>query len=155
MENINTLFKETSERLGYKLIEFNLDEKYKKIAVVIYKPTGVSINDCEILTKELLNDIEYIDKFGREYNLEVSSPGVTRKFKSIEEYNIFTGKGIKITSDMLEGRNRVYTGVLKGVDKKNNILVENEYNLYKIPYSEIKKGGLVFEKLQNNHGGKL
>lgn len=147
MQNINKLFEETSERLGYQLIEFNLDEKYKKIAAVIYKQAGISINDCEILTKELLNDIEYIDKFGKEYSLEVSSPGVTRRFKSIVEYNIFAGKEIKITSDMLEGRSRVYTGVLKGIDKKNNILVENEYNLYKIPYSKIRKGSLVFEKL--------
>ncbi len=146
MENNCKLIEETCERLGLRLIELGIDDQYKKITIIIYKPSGISIKDCERLAKELLDDIEYIDGFGKEYSLEISSPGVNRRFKSIREYEIFSGKEIKITSDAEESENQIYTGVLKGVDRKNNILVENEYDLYKIPYSKIKKSNLIFEK---------
>ena len=147
MDNIKELIKKTTEKLGYKLVELNINDKYKNIIIIIYKKTGINIKDCQKLSRELLDDIEYIDKYGREYNLDVSSPGVSRIFKSFEEYNIFPGKEIKITSIDENNQNHTYTGVLEGTDDKNNILIENQYNLFKIPYKQIKKCLLLFESI--------
>ncbi len=79
--------------------------------------------------------------------MEISSPGVDRIFKSIKEYTIFNGKEIKITTESMDSNIETYTGILKGIDDENNILIENKYDLYKIPYNKIKKGSLLFEKI--------
>ncbi len=147
MNDIYQLIEETSEQLGFKLIECNINEKSRKIIIVIYKPSGISINDCEKLNKELQDDIEFIEKFKGKYDLEISSPGVNRILKNIKEYQIFKGKEITIIADTDEISEKIYKGILQGVDKENNILVEIEYNLHKIPYSQIKKGSLLYEKL--------
>ncbi len=146
MEDRNRLIKETAERLGFKLVELDINEKFKKIRIIIYKKTGVAIEDCEKLTRELVDDIEFNDMYRSDYNLEVSSPGVARNFKSIKEYDIFSGKEVKIISNAAE-EDKVYIGILKGIDSKSNILIENEYDLFKIPYVKIKKGCLLFDKL--------
>ncbi|MBU1076421.1 MAG: hypothetical protein KKH98_03960 [Spirochaetes bacterium] len=145
MENIYNFIEETAERLGFRLVELNINDKYKKMAITIYKPTGVSIDDCEKLNKELIDDIEFIENYRGVYDLEISSPGTDRIFKDIKEYSIFVGKEVKIVADTKEVSSKVFTGVLKGIDKENNILVEKEYDLLKIPYNSIKKGGLLFE----------
>lgn len=147
MNNIYQLIEETSEQLGFKLVECNINEKSRKIFIVIYKPSGISISDCEKLNTELQDDIEFIEKFKGKYDLEISSPGVNKILKNIKEYQIFKGKEIKIIVDTDKISEKIYKGILQGVDKENNILVEIEYKLHKIPYSQIKKGSLLYEKL--------
>ncbi len=144
MEDRDRLIEETAERLGFKLVELDINEKFKKIRIIIYKQTGIAVQDCEKITRELIDDIEFNDMYRSEYDIEVSSPGVSRNFKSIKEYDIFSGKEVRIISDEEED-DKVYIGILKGIDSKNNILIENEYDLYKIPYVKIKKGCLLFD----------
>jgi len=131
-----------AECLGYKLVEFYVNEKHKKVNIVIYKKTGITVQDCEDMTKELLHNIEFYDRFRNNYDIEVSSPGVQREFKSINEYKIFEGKEVKIITDYKE--TPVITGVLKGIEDKNKIVVEDGFKIYKIPYVHIKRGKLIF-----------
>lgn len=131
-----------AESLGYRLVEFSIDEKHKKVNIVIYKKTGISIKDCECMTKELLEDIEFYDRFRNDYDIEVSSPGVQREFKSINEYKIFEGKEVKVITDYKDSP--VITGILKGVDDSNKIIIEDGFKIHKIPYIHIKKGRLIF-----------
>lgn len=145
MERTEDLVNNIAEQLGFRLVEFTINEKYQKIFVVIYKNTGITIADCQKMNDALLEDIEFIDRFRNEYDLEVSSPGVDRIFKTLNEYVIFTGKEVKLVVDTDQVKSKVYTGVLKGIDSENNILLENGYNFYKIPFLQIKRGGLIFE----------
>ena len=131
-----------AESLGYRLVEFFVDEKHKKVNIVIYKKTGISIQDCEDMTKELLQNIEFYDRFRNDYDIEVSSPGVQREFKSINEYKIFEGKEVKVITDYKE--TPVITGILKGVADSNKIIIEDGFKIHKIPYVHIKKGKLIF-----------
>lgn len=146
MQTNEELIGNIAERVGFKVVEANINEKHKKISIVIYKPSGVTIDDCTMLNDELLQDIEYLERFRDGYDLEVSSPGVERTFKSFGEYSIFEGREIKIVADTEKVKSKVYTGVLKGVDNENNVLIENGYDLFKIPYLQIRKGSLVFEE---------
>ena len=61
MDDITGLIEDASERLGFKLIELDINDKYKKIRIIIYKTSGVTVEDCKVLGRELMDDIEFID----------------------------------------------------------------------------------------------
>jgi ribosome maturation factor RimP len=142
-DKIYNIVESLAERLGFNLVEISLNERIKTITIFIYKKTGITIKDCEDMTNELLSEIEFRERYKDEYDIIVSSPGVNREFKYFKEYKIFEGKEVKIITDYNE--NPVLTGVLKGVDNENNVLIESGLKIHKIPYTHIKKGELIFE----------
>ncbi len=143
-KDLEKTISKVAESLGYKLVEYYVNEKYKNINVIIYKKEGITVGDCENMTKELFNDIDFYASIEDDYNIVVSSPGAEREFRSINEYKIFEGKEVKILTDSDSKENNVIQGVLKGVENGNNIIVEDGFKIHKIPYIHIKKGKLLF-----------
>lgn len=85
------------DELGYVLVEVS----YKKeltgmvLSVVIDKPNGVNINDCERLSRALdqpLDDANISND--QPYNLNVSSYGLDRSLKTDYDFNKFKNKFI-------------------------------------------------------------
>lgn len=76
-------------------INFVQDSGRWYLRIFIYKhDEPISHIDCENLTKNLSEHLD--DLIPVQYYLEVSSPGIERKLKSVEEYNIFKGKKVNI-----------------------------------------------------------
>ena len=66
------------------------------LRIYIDKEEGVTLEDCEKVNKhvyQLLLDNEYFHENG---SIEVSSPGVDRKFFKIEQYAKFVGEQLKV-----------------------------------------------------------
>lgn len=90
------------ERLGYILWGIELiPTKYSYLArVYIDKPNGVGIEDCALVNRSL--DLCLIEE---NIGLEVSSPGLKRKFFSAEQYKDYIGQTVKIkTKKPIEGQ---------------------------------------------------
>jgi ribosome maturation factor RimP len=67
------------------------------LRLVIDRPAGVTIDDCQRVSKQLsaLLDVEDFG-LGR-YVLEVSSPGLDRKLYGPEDYERFSGSKVRMT----------------------------------------------------------
>ncbi len=143
MNGLNEIVESIVEQGGFKLVELNINERKKYMTIIVYKKDGVTIDDCGHISRELSNDIEFQDIIRGKYVIEVSSPGINRKMKSIDEYCIFAGREVKIVADIDINDTNWIIGILKGVNEKNEVLVEHEYNTYKIPYVNIKRGELI------------
>ena len=66
-----------------------------------------SIDDCEALSRELNPALDVEDPIDREYNLEVSSPGIDRPLVRAGDFAKWQGHEAKIELiDMIEGRKR-------------------------------------------------
>jgi len=105
IERITPLIENTTMR--YNLIPLEIDfEKenhrwFLRIFLFSYE-REVSLDDCEKVTRSLENFLDELIPV--KYNLEVSSPGLERKFKSDKEYKYFTGRNISIKlKEPLEG----------------------------------------------------
>ncbi len=112
-----------------------------QIKVVIDKGGGVSLNDCERVTKlfnERLSILSPIDI--EDYTLEVSSPGTQRVFKNKKEYNLFKGRRVKITLDksVEQTGTAVIDGILEGMEDGNVALTIGGKTL-SIPLDNIRK----------------
>jgi len=92
------------------------------VRVLIDKPGGVTVTDCEQAHKTLGPALDVADPFPHAYTLEVSSPGLDRPFKRFQDYQRAIGKQVSIKlRQPLEGQWRV-TGQLMQVDEQAVVL---------------------------------
>jgi ribosome maturation factor RimP len=66
------------------------------VRVFIDKPGGVTLDDCERAHKALGPALDVADPFPHAYTLEVSSPGLDRPFKRIQDYRRAVGKRVSV-----------------------------------------------------------
>ncbi len=97
LEKITPLIENTAIRYGYIPIEIEFIKENHRWFLRIYlysKEKDVTLDDCENVTRSL-ND--FLDELiPVKYYLEVSSPGLERKFKSNKEFIYFQGRRISL-----------------------------------------------------------
>ncbi|MCS7083421.1 MAG: ribosome maturation factor RimP [Aquificaceae bacterium] len=130
------------EKLGYRLfdVEFKAERGWV-LRVIIDKEGGVSIGDCEEVSKRLspLLDVEDIIPFS--YSLEVSSPGLNRELSKPEHFEFFLGRQVKVILREPIDTKRELKGKIFGI-KDGVIQIQEEERLYHIPVSAIARANL-------------
>ena len=109
-------FERVLDPLGIQIVQLSVfkGKRSLNIQVVIHREGGVSLDDCEHVTRifnDILTILEPIDE--NNYTLQVSSPGIDRVFKDEKEYNIFASAHVKIVVD--ESFQYAKGGVIRGV----------------------------------------
>jgi ribosome maturation factor RimP len=66
------------------------------LRIVIDKPGGVTVTDCERTHKALGPALDVADLIPHAYTLEVSSPGLDRPFKRLQDYQRAIGKDVSL-----------------------------------------------------------
>lgn len=89
--------------------------------------SGVTIDDCTAVSREIGNLLEVNEVIPRAYSLEVSSPGLDRRLRKPSDFKRFTDRRVMIKlKSPLDGR-RKFKGRLLGLDEGFiRLLVEKE-----------------------------
>lgn len=137
---------EIIERHGLSLV----DVEYKKesgewvLRIYIYKPEGVNIDDCEVVSNEVEELLDEIDIIPGSYLLEVSSPGLERRLKKEREFRLFAGRQVSIHTYLPVNGKKDFKGLLNGMnDGKVEVLSSD--GPVAIPLEAISKARLVYE----------
>lgn len=125
-------------------VEYLQDGGYWYVRIFIENLNGdITLEDCATVSNKIEDDVDkLIDK---KFFLEVSSPGIERPLKKIEDFIRFKDEKIKVSLKHKINENKNYIGLLE--ECKDNIIffkLENEIVL-EIPFSEIRKANLVYE----------
>ncbi|HSR69039.1 MAG TPA: ribosome maturation factor RimP [Acidobacteriota bacterium] len=125
-------------------VEFVAGARPSLLRIYIDKPGGVSLDDCQKVSKHVAVLLEVEDFIDRKYVLEVSSPGIERPLFKADDYRRFVGREIRLrATEKIDGR-RNFKGVIE--DFQNGVVtMDCEGNRYQIPYEKIKKANLVYE----------
>ena len=91
-----------------------------KVTAFVDSDSGMTIEECARISREVLQRIEEEDVFQGEYMLEVSSPGLDKPLKHPRQFVKNVGRRIRV--DLLE--NRTHKGELKRVSPDSVIIVE-------------------------------
>lgn len=71
--------------------------KNQIIKIIIDTETGVTLDQCKILSQKISDLFYRKELFGNDYRLEISSPGVNKPLQESYEYRRSIGKNIKVT----------------------------------------------------------
>ena len=84
------------------------------LRVYLDRPGGVTIADCQAISRQIGDVLEAKDVMRHAYNLEVSSPGLNRPLKKAADFERFAGQRVRIKMrGPLDGR-RNFLGRLIG-----------------------------------------
>ena len=131
-------------RLGFEItdLEVNLRRGGGLLRIFIDSEAGVTVDDCEAVSRQVSSVLDVADPIAGRYSLEVSSPGLDRRLVKPAHYDRFVGEQIAVTLHRpIDGRRRV-RGVLLGREGET-IEVRSEEATLRIPLAEIDVTRLV------------
>jgi len=111
----------------------------------IDKDGGITIDDCELVSRalsDLLDDNDFIED---SYILEVSSPGLGRQLKKDRDFAKNIGEEVDIKLYRAINKNKEITGILINYDKDKITLELKEEEIIEILRSEIAMVRLTFD----------
>lgn len=139
---LREVLEQTIPGLGYELVEVEMTPA-KIIRIFIDKDGGVTINDCELVSNHLsklfsVEDIEY-------NRLEISSPGIERPLHRLQDFIRFTNKLVKIKTHELISGQKVFQGIIIGVENEEIKLKIDDESIIGIDFVLISRARLIFE----------
>lgn len=84
----------------------------------IDKEGGITIDDCETVSRVLSDLLDEQDFIEEAYILEVSSPGLGRPLKKDKDFQRSIGEEVEIRTYRAIEKQKEFTGVLKGFDEE-------------------------------------
>jgi ribosome maturation factor RimP len=104
-----------AEHLELVDVEFKREGRVNYLRIFIDKPGGVTIADCQQVSRECEVVLDVEDVIRTQYVLEVSSPGLDRPLKTKADYQRFQHHLVKIkTFQAIQGRKK-FLGHLQGI----------------------------------------
>ena len=127
------------EEMNFELV----DVEYVKeggnyfLRAYIDKEGGITINDCETVSRRLSDLLDEADFIPDSYILEVSSPGLGRPLKKDKDFARSIGKEVEIRLFQAVNRKKELTGVLSAYDKDSVTITQEDSEVIIIPRSGI------------------
>lgn len=96
------------------------------LRVYIDKADGVSIEDCEAVSRPLSDALDEADPIQGSYTFEVSSAGLDRPLKKPEHFAACAGQQVDVRFYRPVDGRKEYTGALVGCDGDGNVTVDDK-----------------------------
>jgi len=147
-EKLENLLEPSVLDLGYDLVEVELVKEHQKwiLRVYIDKEGGVSLDDCEKVSRHLDHILDEHDPIPQSYVLEVSSPGAERPLSKKKDFVNFVGRKVLVRTYVKINGQKNFKGRLLGLEADQVVLepVDSE-KVMMIPLDKISKANLVLE----------
>ncbi len=137
-DEIEKIVEPVIERHGCLLwgIEILRGRKRPTLRIYIESESGATIEDCEKISKDLNYEIDLDSSFGDDYILEISTPGISRRFFKQSQLQPYLGEDLKIKlREPLEGIKNI-EGTLVDCNKEH-FLIESKNLEYKLNFDDI------------------
>ena len=135
-----------AEAAGLSLwgVEIALAGKRTVVRIFLDKDGGVTVGECAKVSRQVGLALEVEDVIFGAYTLEVSSPGLDRKFFSPTQMEAYVGREVDVRlHDPMDGT-RHFKGVLESVDGPIFILNTGSESV-RIDFDQVKTARLTFE----------
>ena len=148
-KHIEGILTEHLHGTNYYLVEVNFLPN-KKLEVFIDGEQNVTLEQCIKINQHLIELIDLNNEIERDFQIEVSSPGLNRPFNSVRQYQKNLNKVIEVTlsdNSILQGRlNEVKEEeieILEKVKSKNKNLHKAKTKPHLISLNNIKQSKVL------------
>jgi len=127
-------------------IEYVKEGKNWFLRVYIDKEGGIDIVECGEVSEQLSEKLDKADPIKEAYFLEVSSPGVEKPLKTLDDLKKNIGNNVFVKLyEKIDGE-KTYEGILQNVE--NDILsieykIKTRKKIVEIPYDKVAKARLA------------
>ncbi|MBD5458708.1 MAG: ribosome maturation factor RimP [Lachnospiraceae bacterium] len=144
-ERTEQLLAPITERFGVEIydVEYVKEGSDWYLRAYIDKPEGVTIDDCENVSRALSDELDKEDFIADAYILEVSSPGLGRTLKKDKHLMKSIGEEVEIKTYKSIDKRKEFQGILKAFDaetitlameKEDRIFARNEIALIRLAF---------------------
>ena len=146
IEKIEKIVTPVVNEMGLSLvdIEYMQDGGYWYVRIYVENLNGeITLEECAAISGRIDEDVDKLIE--QRFFLEVSSPGIERPLKKIEDFIRFKGEKIKVSLKHKINDKKSFEGIITEC-KDNIIFLEiEEENIVEIPFSEVKKANIIYE----------
>ncbi len=139
LQQIEEMVKSPIEDMDYELyhLEYIKEDNEYYLRIYIDSPKGISLEDCEKVSRRVSDIIDEKDPIKDQYYLEISSPGINRFLYTKKHYEDNLGKKVKIrATTAIEGK-KLFEGILESYEE-DLIKVKINDNIINVPLDKIK-----------------
>lgn len=148
-------YEEKTESLIMPIVEAHnfelVDVEYVKeggnwyLRAYIDKEGGITVDDCEVVSRALGELLDKEDFIEEAYILEVSSPGLGRPLKKEKDFKRSLGEEVEVRTYRAIDKKKEFIGLLKAYDKESVTLQLEEEKEMTISRNDIALIRLAFD----------
>ena len=103
---------------------------------------SVSVDDCASVSRVLSAILDVEDVVPTAYTLEVSSPGLDRPLRRVDDYTRFAGRRARlVTREKVDGQT-FFLGRLAGIDGDAILLDGDDHKRHRVPLGAVTRANL-------------
>ena len=143
-ERLIALIEPVLVQLGYELVELEYAAGRSQAVVRLFidTPAGITVDDCERVSRDVAALLDVDDPIPTAYTLEVSSPGFDRVLRTPAHFERFVGERVFVELKAPRAGRKRYTGVLQ-VATATGIELEVDKQKVEVRFEEIGKARLA------------
>ncbi|MCB4302688.1 ribosome maturation factor RimP [Clostridioides difficile] len=132
---IEEIVTKITDEHGFEMVDVEYVKEAGEYYLRVYidKEEGISLNECELVSRELSPILDEKDPIKGNYFLEVSSPGLDRALKKDRDFVRYQGRDVDLKLYKPLNGCKQFEGELVGLTEDNNIKIiangkEMEFN---------------------------
>jgi ribosome maturation factor RimP len=147
-QQVETLITPSVKAQGCELwgVELMSQGRHSMLRIYIDRADGVSVEDCEHVSRHVSDLLDVEDVLQQSYTLEVSSPGMDRILFNADQYAANVGEQVEVRLNYpFEGRKRI-VGLLAGIENDEadgQVVVQVDDEEYLLPLENVQRARVV------------
>lgn len=144
-EKVTQLIEPTVQALDLELwgVEHASQGKYSVLRIFIEREAGVTIDDCERVSRQVSAIFDVEEPIAGEYTLEVSSPGIDRLLFTPQQFQRYRGEEVSVRMRTPVDGRRKFKGTLTDV-VDDIIHIQVDGSDFELPHGDIEKANIVY-----------
>lgn len=145
VEKVTQLIEPTVQALDLELwgVEHASQGKYSVLRIFIEREAGVTIDDCERVSRQVSAIFDVEEPIAGEYTLEVSSPGIDRLLFTPQQFQRYRGEEVSVRMRTPVDGRRKFKGTLTDV-VDDIIHIQVDGSDFELPHGDIEKANIVY-----------
>ena len=144
-EKVTQLIEPTVQALDLELwgVEHASQGKYSVLRIFIEREAGVTIDDCERVSRQASAIFDVEEPIAGEYTLEVLSPGIDRLLFTPQQFQRYRGEEVSVRMRTPVDGRRKFKGTLTDV-VDDIIHIQVDGSDFELPHGDIEKANIVY-----------
>ncbi|MGO2131583.1 MAG: ribosome maturation factor RimP [Halomonas sp.] len=141
---LHALVEPVVDAMGFELwgVDYISQGKHSRLLIYIDQESGVSVDDCADVSRQVSAVLDVEDPIAGEYRLEVSSPGMDRPLFTLDQFERYAGHVVSVKLRVAFDGRRKFQGLLAGVEA-DEVLLQVDGEEYCFPVEIIEQARVV------------